>query len=149
MIDIKPMVKYNIPQIFDGGVYGTLCSNKKRKNFKSLILYFSALVMLGLNAFLIWIGGSPLGVVGLLTNIIYDVFIFAFAALKIEERSLRNIFFLIFLGRILSFIFGSTLWIFGYCFLYLIVGTFIGKILIDRKFPLRKQKKKKTDHKHR
>ena len=124
------MTKYSIPRIFDGGVYGSLCRNKQKRGVKRLILYICAVIALGLNAFLVWLGGSSLGIIGLITNIVYDIFIFAFAALKIEERTVRNIFFLVFLGRILSFIFGQQLWIFGYCFLYLIVGTFIGKILI-------------------
>ena len=124
------MTKYSIPKIFDGGGYGSLCRNKQKRGVKRLILYICAVIALGLNAFLVWLGGSSLGIIGLITNIVYDIFIFAFAALKIEERTVRNIFFLVFLGRILSFIFGQQLWIFGYCFLYLIVGTFIGKILI-------------------
>ena len=104
--------------------------------------------MLGLNALVVALSGSSLGVVGLITNFVFDMFVFAFAALKIEERSVRNIFMLIFLGRIMSFVFGQNLWIFGYCILYFIVGIFIGKILIDQRFPLRKKRKTKHDSHH-
>jgi Na+/H+ antiporter NhaA len=99
--------------------------------------------MLGLNAIVVALAGSSLGIVGLITNLVFDIFVFAFAALKIEERSVRNIFLLVFLGRIMSFIFGKDLWIFGYCILYLLVGVFIGKILVDQRFPLRKKRKSK------
>ena len=134
----KPMVKYNIPEIFDGGIYGSLCRSKQSRALKRNILYLVALCMLGLNALFVYLGNSSLGIIGLITNFIYDMFIFAFAGLKIEERSVRNIFLLIFLGRIMSFIFGQQLWIFGYCLLYLIVGVFVGKIIIEQRLPLRK-----------
>ena len=78
------MPKYQIPQIFDGGIYGSLCRNKQKRWLKRLVLYILSLVTLGLNAFLVWIGGSSLGIIGLVTNFVYDIFIFAFAALKIE-----------------------------------------------------------------
>jgi membrane protein implicated in regulation of membrane protease activity len=142
------MVKYSIPQIFDGGVYGTLCRNKRTRNYKIMGLYLAALSVLGLNAFLVWLDNSPLGIIGLITNLVYDMFIFAFSALQTEERSIRNIFLLVFLGRILSFIFGEQLWIFGYCFLYFIVGVFIGKVIIEQRLPLRKARKNKHEHRH-
>lgn len=92
--------------------------------------------------------GSSLGFVGIITNFIYDMFIFSFIALKTPERSLRNIFLLIFLGRLMSFVFGEQLWIFGYCFLYFIVGIFVGRIIINDRFPLKKPKMtKKERHK--
>lgn len=137
------MIKFQIPEIFDGGIYGLLCRDRKSKGIKRGALYLASLSMLGLNAVVVALAGSSLGIVGLITNIIFDIFVFAFAALKIEERSVRNIFLLVFLGRILSFIFGQNLWIFGYCILYLLVGSFIGKILIDQRFPLKKRKKSK------
>jgi uncharacterized membrane-anchored protein YhcB (DUF1043 family) len=56
----------------------------------------------------------------------------------------RNIFLLIFLGRMMSFVFGQSLWIFGYCVLYLIVGIFIGRIIINTRLPLKKVKKSKA-----
>ena len=73
------MTKYSIPKIFDGGVYGSLCRNKQKRGVKRLILYICAVIALGLNAFLVWLGGSSLGIIGLITNIVYDIFIFAFA----------------------------------------------------------------------
>jgi hypothetical protein len=102
------------------------------------------LAVLGLNAYLVWLGGSSLGVIGLITNFIYDIFIFAFSGLNTSERSVRNIFLLIFLGRMMSFVFGQSLWIFGYCILYLIVGIFIGRIIINTRLPLKKVKKSKA-----
>lgn len=50
---------------------------------KRAIMYGLSLVILGLNAYLVWLGsGSSLGVIGLITNFIYDIFILAFSSLK-------------------------------------------------------------------
>lgn len=51
---------------------------------------------------------------------------------------------MIYVGRLLSFIFGQNYWLFGYCILYFLVGVFIGVILIDKHFPLRIKVAKKT-----
>ena len=97
--------------------------------------------MLIVNAVLIWLSsGSSLGFVGLITNFIYDLFIFVFNILKTPERSVRNVFILIYFGRIMSFVFGESLWIFGYCVLYLFAGVFIGKIIVNSRFPLKNLK---------
>ena len=74
----------------------------------------------------------------------YDIFILAFTALKSKVRSVRNTFLLVFIGRLLSFVFGTDLWIFGYCVLYLIVGVFIGKIIVNTRYPMKKQHRAKT-----
>jgi Co/Zn/Cd efflux system component len=109
-------------------------------------MYIIALCILGLNAYLAWLDSSSfLGIIGLITNFVYDIFIFAFTALKSSGRSLRNIFLLVFIGRLLSFVFGTTLWIFGYCILYLIVGLFIGRIIVNTRFPLKKKPKTKAE----
>jgi fumarate reductase subunit D len=84
-----------------------LCRSRTHRGKKSTLIYIISLLVLGINAFLVWLDGSSLGIIGLITNFVYDIFIFAFAALKSEERSVRNIFLLIFLGRIMSFIFGQ------------------------------------------
>lgn len=122
-----------------------LCRSKNHRGKKRTLIYIASLLVLGLNAFLVRLDGSSLGIIGLITNFVYDIFIFAFASLKTEERSVRNIFLLIFLGRIMSFIFGQELWIFGYCVLYLIVGTFVGRIIINTRLPLQKVKKSKGE----
>lgn len=148
-INKKTVKQYNIPDIFDGGIYGSLCRYRGNRGKKRAVIYGLSLAILGLNAYLVWLGGSSLGVIGLITNFVYDIFIFAFSALNTPERSVRNIFLLIFLGRLMSFIFGQELWIFGYCVLYLIVGIFVGRIIINSRFPLKKVKKsKKERHKH-
>jgi hypothetical protein len=88
-----------------------------------------------------------LGVIGLITNFIYDLFIFSFNILATPERSIRNVFILVFAGRLLSFAFGKELWIFGYCVLYLFVGIFIGKILVNNRLPLRNIRKQQKSKK--
>lgn len=98
---------------------------------------------MAINAGIIWkTSNSSLGVIGLITNFIYDLFIFSFNVLPTPERSIRNVFILVFLGRFLSFVFGQQLWILGYCILYFFVGIFIGKILINNRLPLRNIRKK-------
>ena len=70
----------HIPKIFDGGVYGKFCRAKSFKAYS--ILYFLSLVMLGLYAFLVkFMTGSYLGIVGLVSNIIYDIFVKIFNGL--------------------------------------------------------------------
>lgn len=104
--------------------------------------------MLAINAGVIWkTSNSSLGIIGLITNFIYDLFIFSFNVLATPERSIRNVFILVFVGRFLSFIFGEELWIFGYCLLYFFVGIFIGKILINNRLPLRNIRKQKNARK--
>ena len=44
-------------------------------------------------------------------------------------------------GRLLSFVFGSQLWLLGYCLLYFGVGIFIGWMIIDRHLPMKNEKK--------
>jgi hypothetical protein len=104
-----------------------------------------SLCILAINAVVIWkTSGSSLGVIGLITNFIYDLFIFSFNVLATPERSIRNVFILVFAGRFLSFVFGEELWIFGYCVLYFFVGIFIGKILINSRLPLRNLRKQRN-----
>lgn len=45
----------------------------------------------------------------------------------------------------MSFVFGTQLWLFGYCVLYFIVGVFVGRIIINRRLPLRAEKKSKLE----
>ena len=122
-------------------MFGLLCRRKSKLAFR--IIYLVSLVLLGLNAGLIYLSaGSSLGVIGMATNIIYDIFIFTFNTLDTPERSMRNVFILVFVGRFFSFVFGEDLWIFGYCVLYFFVGIFIGRIIINKRFPLRTPKPK-------
>jgi hypothetical protein len=44
---------------------------------------------------------------------------------------------MIYIGRLLTFIFGKEYWLFGYGVLYFFVGVFIGNIIIDRHWPLK------------
>lgn len=74
----KTIFKFtNIPEIFNGGIYGSLC--RERKGWKFTLLYLISLCILALNAIIIWNqSDSSLGVIGLITNFIYDLFIFSF-----------------------------------------------------------------------
>ena len=72
-----------------------------------LTIYLFSLAILGVYAFVIYaIEKSFLGITGLITCFIYDIFILIFSSLKSSERSVKNLFFMIYLGRFLSFIFG-------------------------------------------
>lgn len=82
---------------------------------------------------------SFLGVVGLVSSIIYDIFIKIFNSLDSKGRSLNSIFIVLVAGRLLSFIFGSQLWLLGYCILYFGVGVFIGWMIIDRHLPMKNE----------
>lgn len=44
---------------------------------------------------------------------------------------------MVYIGRLLSFIFGEKYWLFGYCVMYFLVGIFIGSLIIDKLFPLK------------
>ena len=46
-------------------------------------LYIASLLVLGLYAFLVYlVDNSYLGIIGLVSNIIYDIFVLAFSSLK-------------------------------------------------------------------
>ena len=69
-----------IPKIFDGGIYGSFCRANSYKPYA--IFYILSLAMLGIYAFLVKaMTGSNLGIVGLVSNIIFDVFIKIFNGL--------------------------------------------------------------------
>ena len=80
---------------------------------------------------------SYLGIVGLVSNIIFDIFIKIFAKLDMEGRSLTTLFVILVAGRVLSFCFGNTLWLLGYCILYFGVSIFIGWMIINHRLPLK------------
>lgn len=125
-----------LPKIFDGGLYGAMCRKQSYKLF--ICLYLSSVVLMGLNSYLVWYcDGSYLGLVGLVSNLVYDIFILSFNSLPSTEKSLASTFILVFLGRLLSFVFGTTYWIFGYCILYFFIGVFVGKLIINRRLPMK------------
>lgn len=135
--------KENLPAVFDGGIYGYFCKNKSFKTYA--LLYIISLLFLGLYAFLIWLlTDSYLGIVGLVSNIIYDIFIKIFNSLNSNGRSLVSVYVVLVCGRLLSFVFGRDLWLLGYCVLYFGVAIFIGWMMIDRHLPL-----KQPDPKHK
>jgi hypothetical protein len=118
--------------------------SKKGTYLTFLMVYLSSLVILGIYALLIYIKEeSSLGITGLVTTIIYDIFIMTFSSLKSDERSVTTLFVMVFFGRLLTFVFGMNYWLFGYCILYLCVGVFIGSIIINRHFPLKFEKPQK------
>lgn len=134
----------NIPFVFNGGLYGTLCRVQRR--WVQRLLYLLSLCILGLFAWLVFFtSGSSLGLIGLVTNFIYDLFVLTFNVLHTPERSLRNVFALVFVGRLLSFVFGRQLWIIGYCALYFLAGIFVGGIIINTRLPLRTQSTLKNE----
>jgi hypothetical protein len=96
---------------------------------------------LGVYAILVnFVLNSNLGITGLITSFIYDIFILIFSSLRSKERNISALFYMIYTGRFLSFIFGEQYWLFGYCVLYFFVGIYVGYIIIDRHFPLRIEK---------
>lgn len=44
---------------------------------------------------------------------------------------------MVYVGRLLSFVFGEQYWLFGYCVMYFLVGVYIGGIIVEKLFPLR------------
>jgi hypothetical protein len=126
-----------IPKLFDGGIYGYFCKNKYRY-FLFILLYIVSLVILGVYAFLVYVVlNSNLGIVGLVSAIIYDIFVQIFNSLSHKGRSLKSVYIVLVASRFLSFIFGITNWLLGYCVLYFFVSIFIGWIIIDKYFPLK------------
>lgn len=79
----------------------------------------------------------------MITSFVYDVFILIFSTLKENQRSIKSIFYMVFIGRLLSFVFGELYWLFGYCIMYFLVGIFIGALVIDNLFPLKIEVKNK------
>jgi hypothetical protein len=74
-------VNGTIPKIFDGGLYGFFCKNKYHY-FIFTFLYDISLIILGIYAFLVYvILDSNLGFVGLVSAIIYDIFVQIFNSL--------------------------------------------------------------------
>lgn len=91
---------------------------------------------------MVWLyTNSYLGVVGLVSNIIFDIFLQIFNTLESKGRSLTSVYIVLVAGRLLSFVFGSQLWLLGYCLLYFGVGIFIGWMIIDRHLPMKNEKK--------
>lgn len=75
-----------IPFIFHGGVYGLFCyGNENHKSFSTyLLMYLISLAFLGVYAYLVYLyTDSYLGIVGLVSNIIFDIFIKIFAKLEV------------------------------------------------------------------
>ena len=127
----------NLPQVFDGGLYGYI--HKKGIPYTIFtVLYIISLIFLGVYAFLVkFYIKSNLGFVGLVSAIIYDIFVQIFNSLNTSGRSLKSVFIVLVASRILSFAFGIQLWLLGYCVLYFGVAIFIGWIVMDKHFPLK------------
>lgn len=124
--------------MFDGGLYGAFCKSPISSYAVFLAIYFVSLIVLGVYAFLVWlVDNSYLGIIGLISNVVYDIFVIAFSSLKEKERSTRSVLIVIFFGRIMSFVFGSQLWLIGYCVLYLGIGVFIGSLIVNRRLPMK------------
>ena len=129
-------MKRKLPEIFYGGIYGAMSKNKSFSYF--LGIYLFSVLILGAYAIIVYkVENSMLGFCGLVTNIIYDIFILIFSSLRGTERSIKDLFLMVYVGRLLSFVFGQEFWLFGYCILYFFVGIFNGKVIIDKHFPLR------------
>ncbi len=119
-----------------------MSKNTSFKYFLGIYL-FSVAILGGYAAVIYFVENSMLGLCGLVTNIIYDVFILVFSSLRGTERSIKDLFYMVFLGRLLSFVFGQQYWLFGYCILYFFVGIFVGNVIIDKNFPMRIDSNKK------
>jgi hypothetical protein len=74
---------------------------------------------------------------------IYDIFVQIFNSLSHHGRSLKSVYVVLVASRFLSFIFGITNWLLGYCVLYFFVCVFIGWIIIDKYLPLKQEKESK------
>lgn len=81
--------------------------------------------------------GTRLGYVGLVSAVIYDIFIQIFNSLDHPGRSTKTVYYVLVVSRLLSFVFGLENWLLGYCVLYFLVSIFIGWIVIDKHLPLK------------
>lgn len=95
-----------------------------------------------------WALNSNLGIVGLVSAIIYDIFVQIFNSLDHKGRSLKSVYIVLVASRFLSFVFGIQNWLMGYCVLYFFVSIFMGWIIIDKHFPLKQENKKEHSRKY-
>ena len=71
----------SLPEIFYGGIYGHMCKNYSFTVF--IGIYLLSIAILGVYALVIYsMNNSYLGFTGLITSIIYDIFILIFSNLK-------------------------------------------------------------------
>lgn len=95
-----------LPQIFDGGLYGKLTKSPHKKT-QYLVLYLISLVFLVAYALIVhYVLGTRLGYVGLVSAVIYDIFIQIFNALDHPGRSTKTVYYVLVISRLLSFVFG-------------------------------------------
>jgi hypothetical protein len=72
----------HIPKLFDGGWYGSF-SKRSYHYFQFILLYLISLAFLGIYSFLVWFYlKSQLGFVGLVSTVIYDIFVQIFNSLQ-------------------------------------------------------------------
>lgn len=99
-------VEAGVSKTFDGGLYGFF-SKSKHPYFIYLVLYFISLLFLVAYALIVhFVLGSKLGYVGLVSAIIYDIFVQIFNALDHHGRSTKTVYVVLVLSRFLSFVFG-------------------------------------------
>lgn len=92
-----------------------------------------------------YILGSKLGYVGLVSALIYDIFLQIFNSLETRGRSSETVYVVLVFSRFLSFVFGLSNWLLGYCVLYFLVAIFVGVIIIDKHFPMKNEEKNKKE----
>ena len=128
-------------------MYGYLCKSKHHY-FQYLVLYTLSLLFLVAYALIThYVLKSKLGYVGLVSAVIYDIFVQIFNSLDHQGRSLKTVFYVLVLSRFLSFVFGLENWLLGYCVLYFFVSIFIGWIIIDRHLPMKPEQTNKSNSK--
>lgn len=120
--------------MFDGGLYGWM--SRTPSQVTSYLLYSASVAVLAVYSYLIWWERKNfLGAIAAGAILTYDVIVFFMSSLNEKTREPRTINFMIFLMRFFLFVFGEDFWFGGYCVLYVLVGGFIGTLIIEKRFP--------------
>lgn len=115
------------------------CCDRKCRNNHSLwpiIFYLLSLVVLVIYAFQDWwFERKFIGTISAGAILTFDFAIFVLSSLSQETRSPFSVMVVIFVIRFFLFVFGNTYWFMGYCLLYILIGTFIAYLIIEKRFP--------------
>ena len=122
------------PKIVDGGLYGWLF--ERANTFVPLFLYLSSLVVLGVYCYQDWYFSNRfIGAISAGGIVTLDFVTLVLSSLSEKIRSPFSMMVIIFGVRFFLFVFGHTYWFIGYCVLYVLIGTFIAYLIVEKRFP--------------
>ena len=140
IIDLFTIAKVSdqsLDSVFGGGLqfrYSQL--SKAWQRTISMFLWCCATAILVVYSYVIkWnMGGSSLGFVVMVTVLVTDVILYAIYNSKIVETA-TPLAIILFLNRLLLFVFGGDYWIYGYLALYIIYSVMLSIVITKRRFP--------------